>query len=187
MRGLLALVLMLAACAPASSPTAPRQALEIERFFDGSLTGQGRFRDVFGHERQRFDMELAGAREGDTLSLAETFRYDDGLVQRRVWRMTRTGPDSWRGTAEGVVGTAVGTMRDGRFNWRYTADQPTGDGVRRLAFDLWLEQVDERHVVNRGYVSRLGLPVGVVEIDFERRDRLGARGGTRSMPDPPRG
>jgi len=93
--------------AGAAPPFAP------ELFFDGDLMAWGVFQDRFGAVRRSFFVEIDGDWDGETLTLDERFTYEDGATERRVWRLRKTGPDSWAGTAEGVVGEATGAGRGG--------------------------------------------------------------------------
>ncbi len=176
----LALVLsltLLGACAGKPSLDDPRlsdQALNLEEFFDGELVAYGQFQDVFGTVRRRFEVEIDGSWDGRVLTLVEDFVYEDGATERRVWRLEKTGPDTWRGTAPGVIGAATGEERGDTFNWRYTIDLPVpaADGTTdtfRATFDDWMWRLSDTRVLNRAYMSRLGVPVGEVILTFEKR------------------
>lgn len=148
--------------------------LELERFLDGKLTAHGVFQDRFGDLRRAFVVEVEGDWDGETLTLEEDFIYEDGSTERRVWRLTKTGEESWTGTAEGVVGTAVGEEAGNAFNWRYTIDLKTPDGELRATFDDWLWRIDDRVMVNRAYVTKWGIEIGTLSIFFRRETPVGA-------------
>jgi len=142
--------------------------LELERFLDGRLTAHGIFQDRFGDLRRSFVVEAVGDWDGETLTLTEDFVYEDGSTERRVWTLTQTGPESWTGTAEGVVGEAVGEEAGNAFNWRYTIDLQTPDGPLRATFDDWIWRLDDRVLVNRAYVTKYGIEIGQLSIFFRR-------------------
>jgi hypothetical protein len=81
----------------------------------------------------------------------------------------KTGPETWRGTAPGVLGTATGEERGDAFNWRYRIDLPVPDGTLRVSFDDWMWQVSETRVLNRAYMDKLGVEIGEVIIWFEKQ------------------
>lgn len=165
------LVMLVAGCAGTPSlddaPLSDRQ-LNLEEFFDGRTTAKGQFQDVFGTVRRRFDVEIEGTWDGQTLRLVEDFVYEDTSTERRVWTLTKTGPDTWEGTAPGVQGVAAGEERGDSFNWRYTIDLPVPDGTLRVRFDDWMWLMGDGRLLNRAYMYRGGVYIGDVIIWFER-------------------
>lgn len=168
---LLLLAGLLAGCAgrpSAEDPALSSRALNLEEYFDGSLRAYGQFQDRFGTVQRRFTVDIEGDWDGETLTLTEDFAYDDGSTEQRVWKLQKTGPDSWRGTAPGVIGQAAGQESGDAFNWRYTIDLPVPDGVLRVSFDDWMWRLDERRVLNRAYMDKYGIEIGEVIIFFEK-------------------
>lgn len=170
---LLVTCLALSACASRPSldnpPLSDRQ-LNLEEFFDGELTAYGQFQDIFGNVSRRFTVDIAGTWNGETLRLVEDFVYEDDTTERRVWTLTKTGPDTWEGTAPGVIGRARGQEKGDVFNWQYTINLPIAGGETIVAtFDDWMWLLSDDRLLNRAYMSRYGVPVGEVIITFERR------------------
>ena len=117
----------LAACTGKPSlddPALSDRELNLEEFFLGETVAKGQFQDIFGTVRRRFDVTIDGDWDGSTLTLTEDFVYEDGSTEQRVWSLVKTGPDTWRGSAPGVIGTASGTEKGDSFNWAYTIDLP---------------------------------------------------------------
>jgi hypothetical protein len=161
----------LAACGRPSLTDAPLsdRDLNLEEFFNGHLTAYGQFQDVFGEVRRRFTVEIEGTWDGEHLRLVEDFVYDDGSTEQRIWTLRQTGPDTWVGTAPGVIGQATGQESGDTFNWQYTIDLPIpGDETLRVTFDDWMWLLSEDRLLNRAYMSRFGVPIGEVIITFER-------------------
>jgi hypothetical protein len=154
-------------------PALSDRQLNLEEFFAGTLVAKGQFQDIFGTVRRRFDVTIKGDWNGERLKLVEDFVYEDGSTEQRVWTLVKTGPDSWRGTAPGVIGEAVGQEDGDRFNWRYTIDLPvpaadgTADTVR-VTFDDWMWLLSDDRLLNRAYMQRFGVDVGDVTISFEK-------------------
>lgn len=144
--------------------------LNLEEYFSGKTVAYGQFTDRFGTVRRRFKVDIDGTWDGQTLRLAEQFSYADGSSEVRNWALTKTGDDSWTGTAEGVQGLARGEERGDTFNWRYTIDLPTPDGDSlRVTFDDWMWLLDDGRLLNKAYMSRFGVTLGEVTIFFEKR------------------
>ncbi|MEM9813002.1 MAG: DUF3833 domain-containing protein [Pseudomonadota bacterium] len=166
----LGIILLLGACGRPSlnDPSLGGPKLDLETFFEGEVRGYGQFQDLFGTVRRRFVVDIVGTFDGETLTLVEDFVYEDGSEERRVWTLQKTGPDSWVGTASGVIGTASGTEQGDVFNWQYEIDLPVPDGTLRVSFDDWMWQLTEDRVLNRAYMERFGVGIGDVIIIFEK-------------------
>ncbi len=166
------MALLIAACTGkpgVDDPLLSDRKLNLEEFFDGRVVAQGQFQDVFGTVRRRFDVVIDGTWDGETLRLVEDFVYEDGSTEQRIWTLTKTGPDSWQGTAPGVIGIATGEERGDTFNWRYEIDLPVPDGTLRVTFDDWMWKLSEDRVLNRAYMKRFGVDIGDVIITFEKQ------------------
>ncbi|MEM9899970.1 MAG: DUF3833 domain-containing protein [Pseudomonadota bacterium] len=168
--------LLLAACASVPSledDTLSDRDLNLEEFFEGRSVAYGQFQDRFGTVRRRFEVDILGEWDGETLTLTEDFVYEDGATEQRIWRLRKTGPETWEGTAAGVQGIARGEERGDMFNWRYTIDLPipSADGpvdTLRATFDDWMWLLADDRVLNRAYLSRFGVRIGEVILTFEK-------------------
>ncbi|MBE1295064.1 MAG: DUF3833 family protein [Rhodobacteraceae bacterium] len=144
--------------------------LNLEEYFDGRTVAYGQFTDRFGTVRRRFKVEIDGTWDGNTLTLVEDFQYADGGTEQRIWSLTKTGEESWQGTAEGVQGVATGEESGDTFNWRYTIDLPMPDGdTMRVSFDDWMWLLEDGRLLNKAYMSRFGVTLGEVTIFFEKK------------------
>lgn len=169
---LVGLVLLLAACTGKPSfkdPSLGGPKLNLEEYFDGHVVGYGQFQDIFGTARRRFEVDIRGEWDGTQLTLIEDFVYADKTTERRVWTLTKTGADTWTGTADGVYGTASGVEDADRFNWQYKIDLPVPDGTLTVTFDDWMWMLDDSRVLNRAYMKKAGLDIGEVVIFFEKK------------------
>lgn len=168
----LALIPFLAACTgkPAlDEPSLGGPKLDLEDYFEGPVIAHGQFQDLFGTVSRRFVVDMNGEWDGETLTLTEDFTYSDGYEEQRVWTLTKTGDDTWSGSADGVIGSALGTEKDDTFNWKYQIDLPLPDGSVRVSFDDWMWRLDDKRVLNRAYMKKFGLDVGEVIIFFEKQ------------------
>ncbi|MEP3299177.1 MAG: DUF3833 domain-containing protein [Pseudoruegeria sp.] len=145
------------------------QEFNLEEYFEGETVAYGQFQDAFGTVRRRFKVGIKGTWDGDVLRLVEDFEYSDKSAEKRIWMLTKTGDQSWEGTAQGVVGIATGMESGDSFNWAYTIDLPVPDGTLRVTFDDWMWGMPDGRLLNRAYMSRLGVPIGEVIIMFEKK------------------
>jgi len=173
----LAACLLTAACTGKPSfddPVLSDREFELQEFFDGHVQATGQFQDVLGTARRAFTVDIHGDWDGERLRLVEDFVYEDGSTEQRVWTLRQTGPETWEGTAPGVIGTATGREDGDRFNWVYEIDLPIPSAsgeteTLRVTFDDWMWQLDEDRVFNRAYVKRFGFDIGDVSIMFEKQ------------------
>jgi hypothetical protein len=162
----------LAACTGRPGPTDPLLSdatLNLEQFFDGPVVAHGQFQDVLGTVRRRFVVDIDSTWDGTTLTLDENFVYEDGSTENRKWTLTKTGPQTWQGSAPGVIGIAAGYERGDTFNWKYRIDLPVPDGTLRVDFDDWMWLLSDDRLLNIAYMRRAGVTIGQVVIFFERQ------------------
>ena len=164
-------LLVLSACSGApdlDDDVLSERTFNLEEFFEGETVARGQFQDRFGTVQRRFDVQITGEWDGRTLTLVEDFTYDDGETEQRIWTLEKTGEDTWKGTAPGVLGTAAGREKGDTFNWAYRIDLPVRKGTMRVDFDDWMWLLDDDRVLNRAYVSRYGVRIGEAIIVFEK-------------------
>ena len=145
-----------------------RPALDLKRYFDGTIDGWGMFQDRSGKVVTRFHVVIDAKWNGDTGTLDEAFEYADGRRERRVWTIVKDG-DRYTGTAGDVVGTASGTAAGNALQWRYVLALPIEGTVWNMDMDDWMFLMDERAMLNRTTMSKLGVRVGEVTLAFRKR------------------
>lgn len=171
-RSLLALCLLaLAACSSVdiNDFRNEKPVLDLKRYFDGTIDAWGIVRNRDGTISQRFTVLILASWQGDTGTLDESFIYSDGRTQKRVWTLTKQG-DRYIGRAADVVGEAIGETAGNAFRFRYVLDFPRGDGTVHLDVDDWMYLMDERTMLNRSSISKLGFEVAQVTLSFRKRD-----------------
>ena len=148
------------------SATDADKRFEFERYFDGERDAWGVFVDRFGRLRRRFTVRMSGSWDGDSFILREDFRYDNGVLEQRVWHIRKSGSDRYMAEADGVIGQAEGRKFDDAVNWRYRFRLKVGGRTLRVAFDDWLYQHEDDVVVNRASVRKFGIRLGEVILFF---------------------
>lgn len=164
------LALSLAGCAGVSVDAYRQEApkLDLVEYFNGTLDGWGMFQDRSGKVVTRFHVVIDAKWSGDTGTLDEAFEYADGRRERRVWTIVKDG-DRYTGTAGDVVGTASGTAAGNALQWRYVLALPVEGTVWNMDMDDWMFLMDERTMLNRTTMSKLGVRVGEVTLAFRKR------------------
>ena len=64
--------------------------LVLEEYFTGRTEAWGLFEDRFGKLRRQFKVTIDGTWDGETLTLDERFKYEDGETDQRIWRIKKT-------------------------------------------------------------------------------------------------
>ena len=149
---------------------AEQPVLDLRTYFDGTLDAHGIFQNRSGEVVRRFHVLIEASWEGDVGVLDEHFTYSDGETQRRVWTITRHGRGQYSGTADDVVGEALGEARGNALRWRYVLELPVGDKVYKVDFDDWMFLMDDRVMLNRSVMSKFGIRLGEVTLSFYKRD-----------------
>ncbi|MDO6563335.1 DUF3833 domain-containing protein [Amphritea sp. 1_MG-2023] len=142
-------------------------ALELNNFFNGQLVAYGMVQDFSGKVTRRFRADIAAHWEGDHGILDEHFSFSDGEQQSRCWHLIKQG-NHYRGTAEDIVGEAVGEVQGNALNWRYTLQVPVKGRVWNIALDDWLYLIDENNLINRTKMKKFGLPVGELTLHIRK-------------------
>ncbi len=151
------------------SPNLTMMPCDLTRFFHGRATAWGVFEDRFGQVKRRFQIALVGQWDGDTFRLHETFRYDDGEEEERVWNLTPSSDGrSFVGHCADAVGEADGTIAPGIATMRYTFRLKLRDRSIDLAFHDKFYPISAGALLNRTQVTKWGVKVGEVTAFFQR-------------------
>lgn len=154
--------------------------LSLEDYFAGTTRAWGLVEDRRGRVRRQFRVVIHGRPTAEGIELDETFHYDDGGSDHRVWQVRRLGDGRYSGTAHDVVGAATGRAAGPALNWRYRLRLPVGGRVWTIAFDDWMLLQDERVLINRATLRKWGFKVGQVTLFFDKAP--GAAVEPRTLP-----
>jgi hypothetical protein len=169
---LVAGLLTLTGCASVevSDYAAEKPALELSRYFNGTLDADGIFQDRSGKVVKRFHVLIEASWTGPVGTLDERFTYSDGSTQRRVWTVTRLNANHYSGHADDVVGEARGEARGNALRWKYVMALPVDGKVYNVDFDDWMFLMDDRVMLNRSVMSKFGFRLGEVTLSFRKRE-----------------
>nr|WP_096672414.1 DUF3833 domain-containing protein [Polynucleobacter meluiroseus] len=168
-------LLSLLAC---SSPTvtqyaAEKPTLDLSEYFNGTLDAYGMFTDRSGAVQKRFTVLIkANWRMVDgkkTGTLDESFEYADGSKQKRIWTIVETSPGKYIGTADDVVGQALGDSAGNALNWTYTLALPVEGTIYHVQFNDWMYLITPKVMLNKAKMSKFGFDLGEVTLSFYKR------------------
>jgi hypothetical protein len=155
--------------------TGSRSAFDLLAFFDGPVSAWGVFEDRSGRLRRRFTVDLDGQPAGESITVEETLRFDDGETERRVWLFKRHDGLRFSATGTGIVGRVEGMAAEGGARMRYRLEMRIKGRAVTVDLDDRYYSVDGQRLINRATVSKFGVRLGEVTIVFER-DRAAAVG-----------
>lgn len=151
----------------AAFTSAPAYAadLRLEDFFKGKTYAYGSFGAINGTSRS-FRVDLTGNVRGKVLTLREDFRYDDGERDTKTWVFTRTGPNTYSGTREDVLGETTVRLSGNTARFTYRVDLNPGGKPNIVRFHDKLVLKDDGTLRNTALVTKFLLPVARVKVNF---------------------
>ena len=161
-----------------SSPTVTQYAqetpkLDLSEYFNGTVDAYGIFTDRSGNVQKRFTVLLVakwsvvdGKKTG---ILDESFEYSDGTKQKRIWTLTEVTPGKYIGTADDVIGEALGESSGNALNWTYTLALPVDKSIYHVQFNDWMYLVTPKVMINKAKMSKFGIDLGEVTLSFYKR------------------
>ncbi|GGD66320.1 DUF3833 domain-containing protein [Lacimicrobium alkaliphilum] len=170
---LLLCTFILSACSSSLDSYANKKPeFNLAEYFNGKITARGIIEDYSGTMTRHFCVDIIGSWENNTGRLHETFYFDDGEKQVRIWELQIAADGKVTGQANDVVGEASGETRGNAFNWKYVLEVPIDGSVYELAVDDWLYRLDEDRLMNRSYMKKFGVTVAEISIYFDRSQPL---------------
>jgi hypothetical protein len=162
--------LLLAACSGTRVEhyRATEPVLDLRAFLQGDLRAYGMLQDRSGRVTRRFVATLQASWSGDSGTLVEHFRFDDGETQERTWQLQHLGNGRYVGSAGDVVGAAAGTSAGSAFQWRYQLQIPWNGTSLNVTLDDWLFLIDEQHLLNVTELTKFGFKVGELTLVIEK-------------------
>lgn len=159
--------IVLAATLGLASQHAAAAEFRLESWFEGRTVARGEFSTITGYKRG-FDVILTGTWNGRTLNLREDFVFDDGEKDRKTWRFTKTGPGTYSGTREDVIGATTVKVEGNTARFSYDVYLDGKNQKNRVRFADVMELRADGTVLNTAKVSKFGIPIGRTKVEFRR-------------------
>jgi Protein of unknown function (DUF3833) len=144
-----------------------------EQFFVGSLSGWGLEVGPLGGIGRRLEVTAVGGFDPatQTLSLAETYRFDDGHMDRLDWRIRKGENGRYIAHEQRIAEPGDGEAAGCAFHLTYTRSVPQADGSRAtLNFDDWFIQIDDNTLVVRASIRKLMIETGSMTVLYRRNN-----------------
>lgn len=141
---------------------------DIKTYFSGDVVAWGMLQDRQEKVLRRFCVNIVGSWQGNQGTLDETFFFDDGEQQKRIWRLEKLSNGRYQGTAGDVVGQASGRHEGFAFFWQYSLSVPIDGEEWQFTLDDWMYQLDETKLFNRTKMRKFGLTVAEITLFFDK-------------------
>ena len=163
-------VIVTSAC---SSITVDRYAenkpqLVPEKFFDGQLSAHGIVKDRGGQVIRYFNADIKAYWVDGIGTLDESFVFDDGERQTRVWELKPVADGSYVATAGDVIGEGKMKVAGNSLFLDYVLRIPYGDSTIDLRIDDRMYLVSERVLLNESVMTKWGFKVGQITLVIEK-------------------
>jgi len=142
---------------------------DIKEYFSGSVIARGIVQNSSNKVTRRFCVEIKGTWNGDKGMLAEKFYFHDGEISYRNWQLIKLADGSYEGTAEDVIGVAVGVHQGLAFQFNYVLALTVDDSTYHVTMDDWMYQLDDYRVVNKTSMNKLGINVANISLFFDKK------------------
>jgi hypothetical protein len=139
-------------------------------FFQGELTAEGFFQDRKGQIVKRIFCDMKGRMEGDWLIVDELFTYSDNTKETRTWKFKKGSDGRILEATAGDVKEVLKIDSAGyAFNMRYILNLKVGDSTYAMKMDDWMYRMNDRMVINKTKMSKLGIELGEVTLMIQKK------------------
>lgn len=143
---------------------ANKPKLLVEEFFDGQLSAHGIVKDRSGVVIRYFNAQIKAHWVGGVGTLDESFVFDDGEHQTRVWTLQPNGDGSYAATAGDVIGDARMEVAGNSLFLDYVLRIPYGGDTIDVRIDDRMYLVSERVLLNESIMTKWGFNVGEINL-----------------------
>ena len=100
--------------------------------------------------------------------LTEDFVFDDKQTQQRVWTIIKQANGHYIGTADDVVGEAVGYEKGNALQWQYVLAMDIDGTTYHIDFEDWMFYQQNDQLFNVAKMKKWGITVGTVTLFFQK-------------------
>lgn len=132
---------------------------DLREHLNGKILCEGVIYGPLGRVTSRFVADMVGTWTGNTGTLAERFRYDNGSVVERCWTLRVDQTGGILADAADVVGTGTGSQHGAAVQLRYRIKLDAAAGGHELNVIDWMYLMDNGTIMNRSQFRKFGIPV----------------------------
>jgi len=146
----------------------PGPKFDLREHLSGPILCEGVIYGPTGRVASRFVADMLGSWEGDTGTLREVFRYDNGAVQEREWTLATAVGGDIVATAADVVGNGTGRVEGSAVVLRYRIRLTPEAGGHVLDVTDWMYLMENGTIMNRSQFRKFGIKVAELVATMRR-------------------
>ncbi len=132
---------------------------DLTRYLNGPIVCDGVIFGPTGRVTSRFTIDMMGTWSGNSGTLKETFRYDDGTRQDRDWHLVVDDRGRITARADDVIGTGMGQQCGPTVQLKYDIRLPETSGGHVLSVVDWMYLIEGGTMINRSQFRKYGIQV----------------------------
>lgn len=145
---------------------------DMRKHLNGKMICEGVIFGPLGRVTSSFNADFDIVWDGNKCSMKEHFRYHDGSVQDREWRIELDGGGGFEALADDVPGKGRGEMSGSVVLFRYPIKLPAESGGHTLsAFDC-MYLTKSGTVVNRSQFRKYGFKVAELVATIRKKETI---------------
>lgn len=134
-------------------------AFDLRTHLGGAMISEGVIFGPDGRMAVRFVARMTGTFQGETGTLAESFRYAGGGTQERKWTLKLASGGRFTATAPDIVGVARGVQSGATAQLRYRLRLTEEAGGHVLDVTDWMYLMEDGTIMNKSEMRKFGLKV----------------------------
>ena len=138
--------------------------LVLEQFFSGPVRVEGFFLNLWSRARLGIGIDIVPRWDGRVLSLDERFVFTDGQTDHKVWRLEKTGPGTYNGSREDMIGIGRVWTEGHLVRLNYVL-LILGIG---FTFNETMSLGEDGRLLGRSTLTKWRIPIGRVELEMRR-------------------
>ena len=136
--------------------------IDLTSFFEGDLTAHGVVKNRSGRVIRTFNADIKASWKDGVGVLDESFLFDDGERDARIWTLRPSSEGAFIGTAGDVVGDGKLTLAGNSVFLDYVLRIPYGDSSVDVRVDDRMYLVAPGVLINESQMTKLGVRVGSI-------------------------
>lgn len=132
---------------------------DVRTHLNGPIACEGVIYGPTGRVSSRFVGKFECRWSGNSGTMEEVFRYDDGSEQKRAWKLLLASDGTIRATADDVVGEGSGQQAGCSVQLKYKFKLPDASGGHVLNTVDWMYLAPNGTIINRSQFRKYGFKV----------------------------
>lgn len=132
---------------------------DIRERFNGPIACEGVIYGPTGRVTSRFVADFEASWDGNVGTMTETFHYDSGNTQKRVWTLTLGNDGGIKAEAPDVIGVGTGRQEGSAVSLNYRIKLADEAGGYVLDTRDWMYLMANGSIMNRSQFRKFGIKV----------------------------